>query len=211
MNLSDISDDELFMLCLEENEEAKNILYDRYKFIIDININKYKGLVQKYGVDIKELESEALLGFSDALTSYRQNHEASIPTFINLCVERRVKKHLIKANRIKNLIVKDAYSLDYVYEQFGSPLLDLISDKNKNDPLENMEKSESYHELVMKIENSLSKLELKVFKLMLDGFNYKQIALMLKISPKQVDNAMQRIKGKIKDILEKRKVLDYTK
>lgn len=206
MNLNDISDDELLMLCLEENEDAKNILYDRYKFIIDINIKKYKNLIQKYGVDIKELESEALLGFSDALTSYRQNHDASIPTFINLCVERRVKKHLIKANRIKNIIMKDAYSLDYVYDQFGSPLLDLISDKNENDPLENMAKYESYQELITKIEDNLSKLELKVFKLMLDGFNYKQIAMMLKVNLKQVDNAMQRIKNKIKKILEEEKV-----
>ncbi|MEG1639267.1 MAG: hypothetical protein RR274_06965, partial [Erysipelotrichaceae bacterium] len=47
--------------------------------------------------------------------------EATVATFINVCVGRRLNKCLIKSSRIKNKMVRDAYSLDYVYEQFGIP------------------------------------------------------------------------------------------
>ncbi len=211
MNFADISDDELFMLAQEENEDAKNMLYDRFRYIIDINMKKYKNLALKDGVDIKDFESEALLGFSDALSNYRSDKMASIPTFINLCVERRIKKLLVKANRLKNVIIKEAYSLDYVYEKFGTPLLDLISDESKNDPLQNMTKDENYRELIKSIHQVLSKMEQEVFKYMQEGLSYRQIATILKKDPKQIDNAMQRIKNKIKKILKIRKTLDYSK
>lgn len=201
MIATDISDDELFMLFLEENEAAKDMLYDRYSFIIDINLNKYKIIAQKSNIDLKDLRSEALLGFSDALTSYRQGAKASIPTFINLCVERRIKKQIIKANRIKNTIMKEAYSLDYVYDNFGSRMVDLISDE-ENDPLNRLMRHENYDELLNSIKSKLSKMELIVFDYMLDGFNYQQIALMMQKKPKQIDNAIQRIKNKTKEIIK---------
>ena len=204
---NDISDEELYMLYLEENEDAKNILYERYSFIIDINVNKYKRIALKSNIDLKDLRSEALLGFSDALTSYRSDAKASIPTFISLCVDRRIKKLIIKANRLKNTIMKEAYSLDYMYDRFGSELLDIISDK-ETDPLDNMMNHEHYEELLKRIRNNLSNFELKVFKYMQDGYNYKQIALILKKNAKQVDNAMQRIKNKIKIIIEELKNLE---
>ncbi len=205
MNLDEITDEELFNLALEENEDAKNLLYNRFKFIIAINVQKYKVAAKRLGIDLKDLESEALFGFSDALSSYDQDKVASLPTFINLCVNRRVKKAIIKASRLKNLITKDAFSLDYVYEEFGSPLLDLISDNSEHDPLVNITKEEEYKELLQQISENLSGLELQVFNYMREGFNYQQIALMLGKDPKQIDNAMQRLKAKIKNIIEKRK------
>ena len=197
----DISDDELYMLYLEENEDAKDLLYERYSFIIDINVNKYKRIAIKSNIDLKDLRSEALYGFSDGLNSYQPNAKASLPTFINLCIDRRMKKQIIKANRLKNTIMKEAYSLDYMYDRFGSKMLDLISDK-ENDPLDNLLRHENFLELMENIKKSLSALELKVFEYMLDGFNYHQIALMLKKSPKQIDNAMQRLKNKTKEVVE---------
>ena len=199
--IKDISDEELYMLYLEENEDAKDLLYQRYSFIIDINVNKYKRIAIKSNIDLKDLRSEALYGFSDGLNSYQPSEKASLPTFINLCIDRRMKKQIIKANRLKNTIMKEAYSLDYMYDRFGSKMLDLISDK-ENDPLDNLLRHENFLELLENIKKRLSSLELKVLEYMLDGFNYQQIALMLKKSPKQSDNAMQRLKNKTKEVVE---------
>lgn len=198
----EISDDELYVLSLEENEDAKNLLFERFRFIIDINLKKYKRIAIGYGIDMKDFESEALYGFSDAISSYRHGKEAGLATFINLCVSRRLKKCLVKASRAKNLMEKEAFSLEYVYDEYGSPLLDLISDHYKNDPLQHITKREDYEELVALINSKLSKLEQDVFKYMLDGYSYRQIAIFLKKDVKVIDNAMQRIKVKIKKILQ---------
>ncbi len=52
-------------------------------------------------------------------------------------------------------------------------------------------------------EKSLSKLEKQVFELKIAGLDYVNIAKVLDMEPKAVDNALQRIKKKIKNILDK--------
>ena len=45
--------------------------------------------------------------------------------------------------------------------------------------------------------DKLSKMEREVLKRYLDGMTYQEIAADMKKSPKSIDNALQRIKGKI--------------
>ena len=54
------------------------------------------------------------------------------------------------------------------------------------------------------IESRLSDSEYEVYALMISGLKYNEIALLLNKNPKQVDNTIQRIKNKIKIILESR-------
>ncbi len=203
--MNNISDNELFILALEENEDAKNALFEKYKYIIDIIIKKYKTVAYKSGMEFKDLYCEGLLGFSDALVRYNQDKPASIATFITLCVERRIRGQLLKAGRIKNKINIEAFSLDYSYAQDGIPLLDVISDNGKFEPLNNITTEESYNELLDSIKEELSEFEYSVFSFMANGFDYIQIAQMLDKKTKQVDNTIQRIKPKLKKILENRK------
>jgi len=204
LNYKDLSDSELFMLVNEENEEAKDLLYEKYQHIIDIVIKKYSYVATRMGIDYKELYSEALVGFSDALANFQDDKDASLSTFISLCINRRLQKAIVKAGTTKNKVMQESYSLDHVYEQFGLPLVEMISDNNENDPLSNMTKKETYEELLTEIKKTLSESEYEVFSLMVNNLDYNAIALILDKTPKQIDNTMQRIKHKIKDILKAR-------
>ena len=206
MNYDDSSDSELYSLVCENNEDAKDILFQKYKYIIDVVIKKYSFTALKYGFEYKDLYQEALVGFSDALQSYQEDKNASLPTFITLCVSRRLQKILRNAGRFKNMAFKDSLSLDHVYEETELPLKDLISDHSINDPLLNITKDEDYLELTKIIENTLSKGEFEVYKLMVVGCHYSDIAKLLNKSNKQIDNTIQRVKGKIKEILKTRKI-----
>ena len=64
-----------------------------------------------------------------------------------------------------------------------------------------MENKENYDELKHKIDNILSPFEKKVYKLVVKDMNYNDIAKYLNKEPKQIDNTIQRIRNKIKDIL----------
>ena len=88
----DYPDNELVNLVCENSEEARDMLYDKYSYIIDIICNKYKNSAYSISADFAELRQEAMLGFSDALVIYNQDEKASLHTFITLCVERRVRK-----------------------------------------------------------------------------------------------------------------------
>ena len=204
MNYDDYSDSELYSMICESSEDAKDILFEKYKYIIDIVIKKYAFSAMKYGFEYKDLYQEALVGFSDALNSYKDDKNTQMSTFITLCVERRLQNTIHKAGRIKNRILLESLSLDHVYEQYEIPLKDLISDHSDNDPLVNISKDEEMDEFIQYIEKSLSSNEYEVYKLLISGLTYNEIADALHKSPKQIDNAIQRLKGKIREILKER-------
>lgn len=204
MKYDEYSDSELFSLICEENEDAKDVMFLKYKYIIDIVIKKYAFTAMKYGFEYKDLYQEALVGYSDAINSYKDDKNASLPTFITLCVDRRLQNTIRKAGRIKNKILLESLSLDHVYDQYDIPLRDVISDNSMNDPLVNITKDEEFDELLETIEKSLSTSEYEVYKLLVSGLSYVEIAKILDKNPKQIDNAIQRIKNKIKDILKTR-------
>lgn len=207
MNYEEYSDSELYSLICESDEDAKDMLFMKYKYIIDIVIKKYAFSAMKYGFEYKDLYQEALVGFSDALKSYQEDKNSSMATFITLCVDRRLQNTIRKAGRIKNKVLLESLSLDHVYEEYNIPLKEVISDNSEHDPLTNITKDEEFDELLEIIEKSLSSSEYEVYKLLISGLSYNEIAKVLGKTPKQIDNAIQRIKNKVKNILENREVV----
>lgn len=60
---------------------------------------------------------------------------------------------------------------------------------------------ESYSELLRRMEEELTELEKQVLVRFLDGLSYTDIADELGKSVKSVDNAIQRVKKKVKKLL----------
>jgi len=203
MNYEDINDEQLIHMIREESEEAKDMLYQKYRYIIDYELKKYKRIAYALSYDVSELSQEALVGFADAINNYREDKEASLASFITLCVDRRLQVAIKKAGRLKNQMIKEALSLEEEYNA-SSQLKDLLSDNSLNDPLENILKEENYQELKRKIKESLSESEYEVYTYMINGLKYDEIASLINKNLKQVDNTIQRVKSKIKKILEER-------
>ncbi len=201
MSYSDYNDEELILMIRENSEEAKDILYDKYKYIIDIEVKKYSTIASILGYDFNDLYQDALVGFSNALASYRDDKEASLPSFITLCVDRKLQYAIRSINNQKSRLQSESLSLEHVYENAKVPLMDSISDNSANDPLLKMMNRENYKELNEKIKEMLSSNEYEVYGYMIKGLKYNEIALLLNKEPKQIDNTMQRIKNKIKEII----------
>ena len=195
-----MEDEELLKKAKENDEEAKSLLYEKYKYIIDILMKKYYSSQRELALDPHELEQEALYAFSDALNSFDKTKEVKLSTFITVCVDRRIKKMLKRYSGEKAKLLNSFYSLDYDYEE-GLTLKDMISDES-TDPLYNLTLKEDYQELVTKIESSLSPAELETFKLLKNGLDRSTIMLLTNRNEKQVDNAIQRLKNKIRDIIK---------
>lgn len=203
MNYDEYDDQELVLMIAEDSDDAKDILYQKYKYIIDIVLKKYAGIGTRLGLTYADLYQDAMIGFTDAIYNYQDNKEASIARFITVCVERRVQSSILKANRLKNKIMNESLSLEHTYDQFKMPLMDILSDDRRNDPLEKLMKEEDYKELLSQIRDALSDKENEVFSLMISGLSYLEIATILESNPKQIDNAIQRIRHKVKKIVEK--------
>lgn len=198
--MNEYPDNELINMVCENSEEASDILYDKYSYIVDIIYTKYKRSAYILSVDLNELRQEAMVGFSDALVSYNQDKEASLSTFISLCVERRVRNYLRKADTHKNRMLKEAYSLDTTFTEDAAPLSEMIGD-NSNDPQVTIEDQENVKYLKSKIDELLSPSEKEVYELLINDFSYEDIASILNKTPKQIYNTASRLRAKIKDIL----------
>ncbi len=204
MRYEDIDDQQLINMLHESSEDAKDILFEKYKYIIDIELKKYSSMARVLGYDYNDLYQDALVGFSDALVSYRTDKHAALSSFITLCVDRKLQVCIKKAGRLKNKLLNESLSLEHVYDAYTSPLMDLLSDNKENDPLENIVKEEKMIELVSSIRHSLSDREFEVYSLMVNGLKYDEIATLLNKDLKQIDNTIQRVKSKIKKIVDDR-------
>ena len=199
--MNNITDEELVYLMQEEPENAKDIIFEKYSYLIDIYIKKYARVISMFQIDEQELRSEALLGFSDGIKSYNAEKDASIKTFLSLCIHRRVIRFIEQYTRPKYQVINDALSLDYVKDDETSPLMDIISDDNKFNPLEELSTLETIDEILSGAKKELSEFEYEVFSHMLNGDDYNKIAKKLDKTPKQIDNTIQRIKIKMRKII----------
>ncbi len=204
MDYKDYSDSELMYLVKESNEDAKDIILEKYRYVIDIIFSKYKSLGKNVGLESSDLYQEALLGFMDAINNYSEKKDVKLVTFISFCVRRRLNMALMKANRVKHRFLNDSLSLEHYYDNIDATMMDLISDNEENNPLNNLMNEEEFLDLNEKIKEHLSKNEYEVYELLRNGFSYTEIATLLDKTPKSVDNAIQRIKGKVRKILAER-------
>lgn len=197
--MNDYQDFELIDMVSENHEEATDILYEKYNYIVEVLLSKYKRSAMHLGVDLNEFRQEAMVGFSDALVNYNQEANASLSTFISLCVKRRLRNYLRKASTQKNKMLQEMYSLDYESTEEVS-LRDFIGD-NRKDPQVTLEDNENVAALKEKINEVLSPFEKEVYALMINGFTYDEISSILNINQKKVYNTIARIRSKIKEIL----------
>ena len=194
-----IADNELLYLIQEKNEEAGDLLFERYKHVIDISVNKYLRSAYALNVDIEELKQEAMLGYVDAIHSYNDNMNMKLSSFISLCVERRLQNIIRKNNTSKIKMLKEAYSLD---NEIGEDLTlaDVVGD-NRNNPEVIKEEKESVKKLREKIDSALSNSEKEVLELMLNEYSSEEIASILGVDIKKVYNATARIRMKLKEFI----------
>lgn len=190
MDYKEITNDELFAMFLEHNEYAEELLFKRFKIIINSTLKKYNSIVKHLKLNNNDLNSEALYGIMEGLNCYQNDKNASINTFISLCVERRLCKYLTKENQKKNKINNEALPID---ELIFNSFIDV------KDPLKKLLNIEDYYDICNKAKRSLSIFEYQVFNYKIQGYKTKNIALFLQKSPIQVGNAYQRIKKKLKN------------
>ncbi len=180
-------------------DTEKDIIYNKYKYIVDVLLHDYKKIAIKLGIDLKEFRQEAYYAFSDALNNFKDEKQVKIETFITVCVRRRLQKVIKSYGGKKAKTLNNSYSLDYDYDKDGSTLKDIMED-NYFEPLNNLTDRERYEELINAIKGVLSLNEYKIFTFLSLGYNGEQIAKKLNKNIKQVNNTIQRIRQKIRNI-----------
>ena len=200
MSYEGLNDYELVSYVMN-NEEVTDLLFEKYKpLIYSVATKMYK---DNLGLDINDLVSAGMIGFSVAINTYNKHKDNLFFTYAKKCIESRISTLLKGATRKKNYVLNNSLSVEALEEEFEMDFNNLIGDYSIN-PENIMIDSENLYELILGIKEELTEFEDQVFDLKRNGFNYKEIASALDTNPKRIDNAIQRIRNKIKIYLEKK-------
>lgn len=199
MDYSNLNDYELLSY-VSDNEDASEIIFNKYKPII-VNIStKMHKYCKNAGVDINDLIQEGLVGLNVAIKTFSEHRETSFYTYAIKCINSRVISLVISSTRLKNKVLNDSVFLEINDSDqsngFGKNLAD-----NSYNPEEILINEENKNEILNIIDSSLNDLEKEVINLKINGFKYKEIADMTGKDIKYIDNIIQRIKNKIREKL----------
>ena len=200
------SDEELIMRQRDGEEAVTDYIMDKYKNLVR---NKAKSMYI-LGADREDLIQEGMIGLFKAIRDYDTGRDASFSTFADLCVSRQMYTAVQAAGRQKHAPLNTYISLytsgsendDFDKGEEWELINNLIS-KSERSPEELVIDRENVELLEKVIEKELSSFEKQVLDLHLTGMSYSQIAKVLGRDDKSTDNALQRMKSKLKRALSK--------
>ena len=191
------------------DEELIVRLRDGESGITEYLMNKYKNLVRSkaksmyiLGADSDDLIQEGMIGLFKALRDYDSGRDASFLTFADLCVSRQMYTAVQASRRQKHIPLNTYISLygsvNMNREGEQEELVNVLATHAGQSPEEVLIDRENVIQLEKAIEQELSNFEKQVLDLYLTGMGYQQIAKVLGRDDKSTDNALQRIKTKLK-------------
>lgn len=195
-----LDDDKVIRFIHQGNSHALDFLINKY-------INFVRAKARTYfivGADREDIVQEGMIGLYKAIRDYDGDKLSSFKAFAELCVTRQIITAIKTATRQKHIPLNSYVSLDKpIYdEESERTLLDVVAGSKAIDPQELLMDRESYGDMEGKLSELLSELEKNVLHLYLDGCTYQEISVLIKRHVKSIDNALQRVKRKLEQLLE---------
>ena len=197
MEYKDYNDNELISYIAEGNEDANNVLIEKYKPLITKLATKMLPFCESNGLELSDLVQEGMIGLNHAIARYHEQENILFYTYAKKCIERKMLSVVTKSNRKKNRILNESIS----YDDDETKLLKVLRD-NTPSPEELIFDLDNEKDLIDKIKLELTDFENQVFSLMISGFQTQEIADLLDKDRKSIENAVQRVKMKIKKVLK---------
>ena len=188
-DFSQYTDEELIAKLRQGEPEVMDYLIDKYKSMV----RQKARVLYLVGGEQDDLIQEGMIGLFKAVRDYHTEKDASFRTFAQLCVDRQMYHAIQSSNRQKHQPLNSYVSMSS--EEWENEVRTMLQQSPENIVIA----QENAAHLESKIRNQLSKFENQVLDMYLDGDNYLTIADKMGKTPKSIDNALQRIRMKVKE------------
>ena len=186
MDYSLLKDEELVILCKDNNDAAFSHLTQRYTDTAKIIVNRFGDCP----VEKADLIQEAMFAFICAVYSYKEGTGCSFSTYASTCMRNRILSLLRTLSCSKRVPTSMLVSLEDNSELPASP--------SPEESLIGENSAEYISEIIRK---SLTDREYQVFTLQLAGLTYEETAEKLGTTAKAVDSTIQRARKKLRERL----------
>ena len=164
------------------------------------------------GGDSDDLLQEGLIGLYKAVRDFRREKESSFRSFAELCITRQIITAIKTATRNKHVPLNQYVSFSHTPSgrdvDVDCTIGDCLPGSEIDDPAVHVVSTQELQSLVHHMTTELSPLEAESLTGYLEGLSYEQIAERAGCDPKTIDNALQRVKRKVGQHLERRRVPD---
>lgn len=184
---SNITENEILSLAKEGDNEAVNLIIKKYRSAVEAAAAK----IQNSPLDKDDLIQEGMIGLLAAIKSYDHGKGAKFSTYCFTCISNSIQTALRKLSRKKDIPENNVVPLE---EEFVG------SSSAYTSAEDSFLAQESVSLLSSLLNNNLSKFENSVLRLHMIGCSYSEIGERLGKSPKAIDNALQRIRKKLKEV-----------
>lgn len=186
----DKTDEEVVVLAKMGDDEAFEEIINRYKETVRIRAASY--FID--GGDRDDLIQEGMIGLFRAVKDFNSEKEIRFTTFAGLCIDRQIVSAVRKASSLKN---------DPLNRSVPIPEGDFEAGGSVLSAEEVVFGNLAAAEMKAGLRSVLSPMENRILDLLLVGKTYREIAELERISPKSSDNAIQRIKKKAREVLDR--------
>lgn len=194
LDYSKLEDNEMIERIHMHDDDAMEYLLKKYGYLVKREVRT----VYLIGAETDDLSQEGMIGLFKAIRDYDPDREASFATFAAICVRRQIQNAITNSNRKKHGPLNSYVSLYMNAEQDDRLMLEeCLTEPRQADPERMVIAREQQQDRAKRIKQELSKLEQQVLTLYLQGLSYETIAERLGRTEKAVDNALQRIRGKL--------------
>ena len=188
--LNEMTDEQLVQSAQAGDTESLTVLVERYKRLIDREV----GAFSKIGLDREDILQEALIGLYRAIQSYDSRKEARFKTYAMVCIRNGWISAVRFGSSSRHTPLNNSISLD---DDLWQDTLQLVDESAVN-PESWMIHQEWLKQWQEQVQILLSDFERDVLRLYLTGFSYDDMAKKLSSTAKAVDNALQRVRRKLR-------------
>lgn len=161
-------------------------LSEQYAPLLESEVVRYSTSLGD--ADLEDLRQGALVSLYRAALAYQPDRGVTFGLFAKICIVNGI------ADTLRYIARKPA---DVSMESLGEN----EQPEGGENPQSLMLDKEQAQDLHRRIRFVLSELEYRIFDLYLGGYSYAEIAERIGKTPKSVDNALRRVKEKLKKIL----------
>ena len=174
------------------------------EYAMELIIEQYKGLVIKHarrryliGGNIEDLIQEGTLGLVKAIRQFDVDKGANFAKFAAISIINKLNDAIRTDNREKHKPLNTSTPLTKTLDS-GEESYEIDKIENALDPLTIYLSNENLAEFYTTLKTVISDIQMKIIRLYLDGYNYKEISDKLNIPQKKVDNDLLSIKNKLR-------------
>lgn len=184
---------------IEQLEAARSGDQDAFNQLIEQYEPEIRKIACKYFLpraDYEDLLQEGRIAIFKAIISYDLKSEVPFVHFLRMVIKRKLIDSLRAHNRQKHLNLNEAFSLNNTLsDDQDESFINIIP--NVEDPETTIIAIDEARSFLKELTRGFSDLELTVFRYhFLAGMKQREVTQHLGLSPKSLDNAIQRIRRK---------------